>query len=73
MRNEILKYMYKRQLVTIIYISREGELTKRNIMIQQAKNEFFSGYCYYRNQVRTFRYKNVLAIFPVVNRESMVV
>lgn len=73
MRKKTLEYMNKNQLVEIIYMSYDGTMTKRHVKVYKVDEQYFRGYCFLRGSVRTFKYNHVLALVPLINRESMVV
>ncbi|PAD22005.1 WYL domain-containing protein [Terribacillus saccharophilus] len=55
------------QQVTMIYMAKDGSLTKRQVMIERINDESVTGYCFLRKQLRTFRVDRILAIQPQRN------
>ncbi|WP_186577745.1 hypothetical protein [Aquibacillus kalidii] len=58
---------YANKTIEIIYCSSDGELTKRRVKVQGITKKQFFGYCYLRNQRRSFLVENVLAWQPTTN------
>lgn len=52
------------QQVTMIYMAKDGSLTKRQVKIERINESSVTGYCYLRKQLRTFRMDRILAIQP---------
>lgn len=48
--------------VNIIYVSQSGVMTKRVIRVFSYTDEKVVAYCYMRNEIRTFKRNNILAI-----------
>jgi len=59
------------QQVTMIYMSKDGSLTKRQVKIERINEASVTGYCYLRKQLRTFRMDRILAIQPQRNMWRM--
>ncbi|AIF66596.1 WYL domain-containing protein [Terribacillus saccharophilus] len=59
------------QQVTIIYMAKDGSLTKRQVKIERINEASVTGYCYLRKQLRTFRMDRILAIQPQRNMWRM--
>lgn len=57
--------------VTMIYMSKDGSLTKRQVKIERINEASVTGYCYLRKQLRTFRMDRILAIQPQRNMWRM--
>lgn len=47
--------------VTIIYVSKKGDVTKRTVKVLTTTSRYMTGYCYMRKQFRTFIWANMLA------------
>lgn len=73
MRNELVKSMKYRESVDMMYMSNEGVVSKRRIQVLQVNQDNFRAYCFLRKSKRTFRIDNVLAIVPVITKESLVI
>ena len=72
-RNSILKVMERGQLADMIYLSNNGEISKRRVKVLSVYDNTFKAYCFLRNTKRTFKIENVLAIVPVINKERGVI
>lgn len=55
------------QQVIMIYMAKDGSLTKRQVKIERINESSVTGYCYLRKQQRTFRMDRILAIQPQRN------
>ena len=59
-----------RQMVTIMYMSKSGEITKRRLKILKIMDTKFYAYCYTKRGQRTFIIDQVLAIMPIFQKEN---
>ena len=73
MRINILKSMQLNQIVEMIYMNNNGEISKRRVKVLSVESNTFKAYCFLRNTKRTFKVDNVLAFVPIIHREREVV
>ncbi|HJF34333.1 MAG TPA: transcriptional regulator [Sporosarcina psychrophila] len=73
MRNQLLKAVEYNELLDMMYLAEDGKISKRRINILQVGEVSFRAYCFLRKSKRTFKINNVLALVPVVHKESMVI
>lgn len=73
MKEQLIRAMQYRQLVTIMYMSKSGEITKRQVKILKMKGNKFQAYCFLKRAKRTFIIDNVLAVLPVTKKEKEVI
>lgn len=73
MRIELIKSMERGVLLEMMYLAKSGEVSKRRIEVIQVGDNSFRAFCQLRKSKRTFTIENVLALVPVVHRESMVI
>lgn len=73
MYNELIKSMTFNQPLDMIYITKNGVISKRRIKVLQVKGDYFQASCYLRKSKRTFKIESVLALVPVIVRERMVI
>lgn len=73
MRINILKSMKLNQIVEMIYMNNNGEISKRRVKVLSVEGNTFKAYCFLRNTKRTFKVDNVLAFVPIIHREREVV
>lgn len=73
MKEQLIKAMQRNQLVTIMYMSKCGEISKRRVKIIKMASDSFQAFCFTRQAKRTFIIDNVLAVVPVVCRERDVI
>lgn len=73
MRNQLMKSMDLNTELNMMYLSKCGEISKRRVKVIQVGEGSFRAYCYLRGAKRTFTIDNVLALVPVVNKESRVI
>ncbi|AYC29632.1 transcriptional regulator [Paenisporosarcina cavernae] len=73
MREQIRKCMQLNQIVEMIYMDRRGQVSKRRVKVIKMNSTSFQAFCMTKNAKRTFLIDNVLAIAPVVKRESVVI
>lgn len=69
----IEKSMDDHQSLQMIYQSDDGRITKRRIKVLKINGATFQAYCFLRGSRRTFKFNNVLALVPLIQKESMVV
>ncbi|WP_341202438.1 transcriptional regulator [Planomicrobium okeanokoites] len=73
MKAQILKAFKYQQLVDMMYIANDGDISKRRIKILKVNGETFQAYCFLRKEKRTFKMENVLSAIPVITKERMIV
>ena len=73
MRNQLTKSKTFNQSLDMMYIANDGTISKRRIQVLLVNDDSFQAYCFLRRAKRTFRIDNVLALVPVILRESMVI
>lgn len=73
MRINILKSMQLNQIIEMIYMKNNGEISKRKINVISVEGNTFKAYCFLRNTKRTFIIDNVLAFVPITHKEREVV
>lgn len=73
MRNQLSKALERGLLLDIIYMDKNGGVSKRRIKVIQVGESSLRTYCYLRQSKRTFTIDNVLALVPVTTKESMVI
>lgn len=56
----------------MMYLAKDGSITKRRINVLQVGETSFRAYCHLRGSRRTFVINNVLALLPVPEREKAV-
>lgn len=73
MRINLMKSMDRNDVLDMIYLAKDGVISKRRIKVLQVNDNSFKAYCYLRRSSRTFRIDNILALVPVIMRERAVV
>lgn len=73
MRNQLLKSMEYGMLLDMMYMAKDGGVSKRSIEVLQVGDVSFRAYCHLRKSKRTFTIDNVLALVPVTKKESLVI
>lgn len=51
-------------LLEMIYLSKDNQISQRQLIIKEVNDEYIRAYCLLRKQVRTFRRENILSIRP---------
>lgn len=72
-RVHILKSVELNQIVEMIYMKNNGEISKRKIKVISVSKDSFKAYCFLRCTKRTFKIENVLAFVPVLHKERAVI
>ena len=73
MKEQLIKAMQRQQIVSMMYISQSGAITKRRIKIIKLAGNSFTAFCFTRRAKRTFMINNVLAILPVAQGKREVI
>ncbi|OCX64780.1 transcriptional regulator [Lysinibacillus sp. AR18-8] len=73
MREQLVKAMQRNQLVNMMYVSKNGSVTKRRVKIIKIVGDSFQAFCFMRQTKRTFLIRNILAVTPVIRKERDVV
>ncbi len=73
MREQILKAMKRHQLIDIIYMAKNGDITKRRVKVLKMAGGSLQVYCYTKNAKRTLILEQVLALKPVILKERGVI
>ncbi|MFJ5788478.1 transcriptional regulator [Lysinibacillus sp. NPDC097162] len=73
MREQLMKAMQRSQLVNMMYIAKDGSVTKRRVKVIKMVGDSFQAFCFTRHARRTFLISNVLAIIPIVSKGREVV
>ena len=73
MRVELIKSMERNYILDMMYMAKDGAISKRRIKVMQVGEVSFRAYCYLRKSNRTFKIDNILALVPVTSRERMVI
>ncbi|MGE7840031.1 transcriptional regulator [Lysinibacillus sp. NPDC093712] len=73
MREQLIKAMQRSQLVNMMYIAKDGSVTKRRVKVIKMVGDSFQAFCFTRHARRTFLISNVLAIIPIVSKGREVI
>lgn len=73
MKQQLLKAYKQQQTIEIMYIAKDGTITKRAIKVLKLYDDCFQAYCFTRHAKRTFLIANVLAIQPPRQYERIVI
>lgn len=73
MREQILKVMKRHQLIDVIYMAKNGDITKRRVKVLKMAGGSLQVYCYTKNAKRTLILEQVLALKPVILKERGVI
>jgi len=70
--NQLIKSTRYNEPLDMMYIANDGAISKRRIKVLRINEDSFQAYCFLRRSKRTFRIDNVLALVPVIQKESLV-
>ncbi|WP_107841312.1 transcriptional regulator [Metasolibacillus meyeri] len=70
MRNQLIKAMKYSQLIDVMYIARDGKISKRRVRIIKITGDTVQVYCFNKQAKRTFIIDNVLAIASVIKKKG---
>ncbi|AMB90968.1 MULTISPECIES: hypothetical protein [Bacillus] len=70
--NYLLKQSLHQQIpIDMIYMKKNGECSKRKIIVHRQTEQFIQAYCLSKKTIRTFRKDCILALAPIkVNHPS---
>ncbi|ABV63537.1 MULTISPECIES: hypothetical protein [Bacillus] len=64
--NYLLKQSLQQQIpIEMIYMKKNGECTKRKIIVQRQTDQLIQAYCLSKKTMRTFRKDCILALAPI--------
>jgi predicted DNA-binding transcriptional regulator YafY len=72
-RNQLVKSVEYNESLDMMYIAKDGSISKRRINVLQVGEVSFRAYCFLRGSKRTFTIDNVLALVPIDHKESRVI
>lgn len=70
MKEQLIRAMKYNQIVDIMYMAKDGSITKRRIKLVKIVDDTMQAYCFTRHSKRLFKFENILAAFPVINKAS---
>jgi len=73
MKEQLVKAMQRDQIVNMMYIAKDGSITKRVVKVIKIVGDSFQAYCFTRQAKRTFMIDSVLAVVPIIHKERSVV
>lgn len=73
MRKTLERAVRYGETIDMMYLAKDGSITKRRINVLQVGDKSFRAYCHLRKSKRTFAIDNVLALAPVIERERAVI
>ncbi|KAA0941632.1 transcriptional regulator [Sporosarcina sp. ANT_H38] len=73
MRNQLVKSIKYSESLDMMYLAKDGQISKRRINVLQVGEVSFRAYCFLRKSKRTFTIDNILALVPIVTKESRVI
>ena len=73
MRSQLTKSIKYNELLDMIYMAKNGQISKRRIRVLQVGDVSFRAYCFLRKSNRTFIIDNVLALVPIKVKGNTVI
>lgn len=70
MKEQIKKAIQHNQIIDIMYMAKDNTITKRRIKLIKIVGDTVQAYCFTRHAKRTFKFENILAAYPVINKVS---
>lgn len=61
------------ETLEVMYMAKNGSISKRRIKVLHMHKETFVAYCFLRKAKRTFIIDNVIASVPVRNKDRLVI
>ncbi|WP_218624827.1 transcriptional regulator [Sporosarcina sp. E16_3] len=72
-RNQLVKSMKYNESLNMIYMAKDGQISKRRIRVLQVGEVSFCAYCFLRKSNRAFKIDNVLALVPIKMKGNTVI
>ncbi|MHC8516965.1 transcriptional regulator [Sporosarcina sp. ITBMC105] len=69
MRKTLEKSVRFGELLDMMYMAKDGSVSKRRVKVLQVGEASFRAYCHLRKSKRTFKIDNVLALVPITPKE----
>ncbi|MEK3935905.1 transcriptional regulator [Sporosarcina sp. FSL W7-1349] len=73
MRKTLEKSVIYGEVLEMMYLAKDGQISKRRIKVIQVGESSFRAFCYMRGSRRTFTIDNVLALVPLIEKEGVVI
>ena len=73
MRNQLVRSVEYSEHLDMMYLAKDGQISKRRINVLQVGEVSFRAFCFLRKSKRTFTIDNILALVPVITKESLVI
>ncbi|MCL1699626.1 transcriptional regulator [Lysinibacillus sp. Bpr_S20] len=73
MKEQLIKAMQRNQFLNMMYMAKDGQVSKRRIKIIKIGSDSFQAYCFNKQAKRTFIIDSVLVVVPVLHKEREVV
>lgn len=73
MLDQLVKSVENNQVLDMMYLAKDGQISKRRINVLQVGEVSFRAYCFLRKSKRTFTIDNVLALVPLIGKERDVI
>lgn len=73
MRKTLERAVKYGEILDMMYLAKDGSITKRRVNVLQVGDKSFRAYCHLRKSKRTFAIDNVLALVPEIERERAVI
>nr|WP_264989143.1 transcriptional regulator [Lysinibacillus sp. KH24] len=73
MKEQLMKAMQRGQLVHMMYMAKDGKISKRRVKVVKIAGDMFQAFCFERRAKRTFITSNVLAIIPVNKKDRSII
>lgn len=73
MRKTLERAVNYGETLDMMYLAKDGSITKRRVSVIQVADASFRAYCHLRKSKRTFAIDNVLALVPVIEHERAVI
>lgn len=70
MRQEVMRWMRNGQVVEMVYIDRNGVISKRRVKLMKLQGDRLVAWDIRKKARRTFCMKRVLACLPTIERDS---
>jgi predicted DNA-binding transcriptional regulator YafY len=70
MRGILLRAIENQVLIEIIYLTKDGSISHRQIRVKEIFQNHIHAYCYLRKSCRNFTFSNILSISPVRKRKK---
>lgn len=67
---QLLEALRQQQIINITYQNQQGKETRRQLRVLNLGHQYFTGYCYLREEIRTFKTNRIIQLTITSKRSN---